>query len=205
MDHRAIFLDYLGSKFPNRIDELTRQFDAYHLWLTDINKEINLISRKTDPELYWTLHFLDSILITEFADFSKKTVLDFGTGGGLPGIPLAILFPDAKFHLLDSRKKKLMVLDEVCDLLDLDNVELLVGRIEEVDSFTEAKFNAVVCRSVRIKPEFKKSLLKMTKQKSKLYFYKSREYEDMDQFKRKTIHNVSRDEIGTRNIIEVDR
>jgi 16S rRNA (guanine527-N7)-methyltransferase len=203
--NKEIFLNYLKENFNDRYEELKFQFEAYFLWLSEINKEINLISRKTDPDLYWTLHFLDSILITEFANFDNKKVLDFGTGGGLPGIPLAILYPTSNFYLLDSRKKKLLVLDELCDLLQLDNVDLIVGRVEEVDIYNANKFDAVVSRSVRIKPEFKKSLFKMTKAGSTLYFYKSIQLDDMEQFKRTKVHNVTRDEIGTRNIVEVSR
>lgn len=201
MTQKEIFLSYLNEKFPERYEELANSFQIYFEWLCDINQQINLISRKTPVEDYWTLHFLDTLLITEVTRFSNEMVLDFGTGGGLPGIPLAILYPEAQLHLLDARKKKLEVIGDACELLQLENVELIHGRVEEVDFHFSNSFDVIVSRSVRISKEFKKSLTEMLKQKGKMYFYKSIQLDDMVQFKKKTVTDVSREEIGTRNII----
>ena len=206
MENRKIFLSYLEEKFPNRIAELTEKFDIYFNWLSDINQKINLISRKTPIEDYWTLHFLDVLQLLEVKRFTNEMILDFGTGGGLPGIPMAILFPEAKIYLLDARKKKLLVLDELCDLLDLDNVELVHGRIEEVYLHFANSIDVIISRSVRITKELKKPLMEMLKHHSgEAYFYKSQQLDDMDQFKKKKIFDVSRDELGTRKIIKVNK
>ncbi len=203
MTQKEIFLTYLEEKFPDRFDELKVSFQIYFEWLCDINQQINLISRKTPTDDYWTTHFLDVLLITEVTRFSDEMILDFGTGGGLPGIPLAILYPDAEIHLLDARKKKLQVIGEVCELLQLENVELIHGRVEEVDLHFANSFDVIVSRSVRISKEFKRSLMEMLLHKGKMYFYKSIQLDDIEQFKKYKVTDVSREELGTRKIITV--
>lgn len=201
MTQKELFLTYLESKFPNRFEELSVKFELYFNWLVEINQHINLISRKTPIEDYWTLHFLDTLLLTEVASFNDEMILDFGTGGGLPGVPLAILYPEADLYLLDARRKKLEVISQACEIIGIENVELIHGRVEEVDLHFANSFDVIVSRSVRISKEFKKSLTAMLKQNGKMYFYKSIQLDDMDQFKKKKITDVSRPELGTRNII----
>lgn len=201
MTQKELFLTYLESKFPNRFEELSVKFELYFNWLVEINQHINLISRKTPIDDYWTLHFLDTLLLTEVTSFNNEMILDFGTGGGLPGVPLAILYPEADLYLLDARRKKLEVISQACELIGIENVELVHGRVEEVDLHFANSFDAIVSRSVRISKEFKKSLNAMLKQNGKMYFYKSIQLDDMDQFKKKKITDVSRPELGTRNII----
>lgn len=201
MTQKELFFTYLKSNFPNRFEELSVKFELYFNWLVEINQHINLISRKTPIEDYWTLHFLDTLLLTEVTSFKEEMILDFGTGGGLPGVPLAILYPDTNLYLLDARRKKLEVISQACEIIGIENVELVHGRVEEVDFHFANSFDAIVSRSVRISKEFKKSLTSMLKQNGKMYFYKSIQLDDMDQFKKKKITNVSRPELGTRNII----
>lgn len=201
MTQKELFFTYLKSNFPNRFEELSVKFELYFNWLVEINQHINLISRKTPIEDYWTLHFLDTLLLTEVTSFKEEMILDFGTGGGLPGVPLAILYPDTNLYLLDARRKKLEVISQACEIIGIENVELVHGRVEEVDFHFANSFDAIVSRSVRISKEFKKSLTSMLKQNGKMYFYKSIQLDDMDQFKKKKITDVSRPELGTRNII----
>ncbi len=203
MTQKEIFFNYISENFSDREEYLKDKFQIYFNWLSEINQHINLISRKMDIEDYWTYHFLDSLLLTEVTQFTDESVLDFGTGGGLPGIPLAILYPEARFYLLDSRKKKLNVIADACELLGIDNVELIHGRVEEVDFHFASSFDAVVCRSVKIIPEFKKPLLEMITDDGKMFFYKSVNLDDMKQFKRRSTKDVSREEIGTRKIVTV--
>lgn len=203
MTRREIFFAYLKSKFPDRFETIAPQFQTYFEWLCEINTQINLISRQMPTDEYWTNHFLDSVIITEVAKFNNQSVVDFGTGGGLPGIPLAILYPDSQFHLLDARKKKLEVLADACVAIDIDNVELIHGRIEEVDVHFAESFDSLVCRSVKIEPQFKKPLLEMIRPGGTAYFYKSLNLDDMKQFHGHRITDVSREELGTRKIISV--
>ena len=202
MTNRDLVVELINKNFPQRAVSILEKLDIYFNWLVEINQKINLISRKTEPDEYWTLHFLDTLLITDVVKFKDEYILDFGTGGGLPGIPLAILYPNAKIFLLDARKKKLAVIAEVCELLDLDNVELIHGRAEEVAFHFASTFNVIVSRSVRITKELKKPLLDMLANKGKIYFYKSLQLDDMCHFKKRKTHNVSCDEIGTRRIVE---
>ncbi len=112
----------------------------YELW----NSQINVISRKDIEHLY-EKHVLHSLAIYKFIQFSKGSeILDIGTGGGFPGIPLAIMLPDVQFTLTDSIGKKIKVVQEVSDALGLKNVKALHIRSEEV----KHKFDFVVSRAV---------------------------------------------------------
>lgn len=117
------------------------QLDAlYHDW----NAKINVISRKDIDNLYLH-HVLHSLGIAEVIRFRPgTTVMDLGTGGGFPGIPLAIMFPEVKFHLVDSTRKKILVCNEVTGALGLKNVTTQWARAEEV----KTKFDFVVSRAV---------------------------------------------------------
>jgi 16S rRNA (guanine527-N7)-methyltransferase len=111
---------------------------------------INVISRK-DMDNFFVHHVLHSLSIAKVISFLPgTTILDVGTGGGFPGIPLAILFPDSEFTLLDSIEKKIKVVRAVSDELELKNVVTIRKRIEEVNS----KFQFVVSRAVTGFPEF---------------------------------------------------
>ena len=108
--------------FPNLTEEQKRQFDALYELYTDWNAKINVISRKDIENLYLH-HVLHSLGIAKVIQFKPgTTIMDVGTGGGFPGIPLAILFPDCHFHLVDRIGKKVRVAQEVADAIGLKNV-----------------------------------------------------------------------------------
>lgn len=115
-------------------------FELYTFW----NAQINVISRKDIEELY-ERHILHSLAIAKFCTFKPgEKVLDVGTGGGFPGIPLAILFPETEFHLVDSIGKKIKVVNEVASALGLTNVKASHARAEQVTD----QYNFVVSRAV---------------------------------------------------------
>jgi 16S rRNA (guanine527-N7)-methyltransferase len=110
-------------QFPKLSEHQKAQFEQLYPLYKEWNEKINVISRKDIDELY-TRHVLHALSVAKFADFSQvHSVLDIGTGGGFPGIPLAILFPDIDFHLVDSIGKKIQVVQGVADAIDLKNVK----------------------------------------------------------------------------------
>lgn len=136
--------------FPEITDEQKQQFEKLEKLYTEWNEKINVISRKDMDGLYekHILHSLGIAKVMPFADGTK--VLDVGTGGGFPGIPLAILFPEVSFMLIDSIGKKIKVVEAVSEGLGLKNVTAVHGRAEKLKD----KFHFVVSRAVTQMPEF---------------------------------------------------
>ena len=134
----------INKYFPTLTSEQRERFEALDALYHDWNAKINVISRKDIDNLY-EHHVVHSLGIAHIIHFKPgTTILDLGTGGGFPGIPLAILFPDCQFHLLDSIKKKVLVCTEVAKALDLHNVTTQWSRAEEV----KEKYQFVVSRAV---------------------------------------------------------
>lgn len=137
-------MEQLIKYFPNLSEEQIRQFTALRELYTDWNSKINVISRKDIDNLY-EHHILHSLGIAKVIKFAPGTnIMDLGTGGGFPGIPLAILFPECKFHLVDSIGKKIKVATEVSNSIGLKNVKLSHSRGEEIKD----KYHFVVTRAV---------------------------------------------------------
>lgn len=136
--------------FTNLSEDQINKFRKLETLYQDWNLKINVVSRKDIDELYLrhVLHSLAIAKVIEFKDGSK--ILDVGTGGGFPGIPLAILFPNCSFHLVDSIAKKLKVVDEVVAGLGLTNVKTSHSRVEEIND----TFDFIVSRAVAIMPTF---------------------------------------------------
>ena len=130
--------------FPDLTEEQRKQFAALYELYIDWNSKINVISRKDIENLY-EHHVLHSLGIARVIRFrAGSSVMDLGTGGGFPGIPLAILFPDTKFHLVDSIGKKVRVAPEVANAIGLKNVTFRHARAEE----EKQTFDFVVSRAV---------------------------------------------------------
>ncbi|MDA9849911.1 16S rRNA (guanine(527)-N(7))-methyltransferase RsmG [Flavobacteriaceae bacterium] len=131
------------------IEQLS-QFTKLELLYKDWNSKINVISRKDINELYLR-HVLHSLSIAKLISFKDDTcILDVGTGGGFPGIPLAILFPNCRFHLVDSIQKKITVVNNVVKELDLKNVKTSCSRVEAISE----KYDFVVSRAVTNMKDF---------------------------------------------------
>lgn len=136
--------------FSDLSAEQTRQFTALQDLYTHWNAQINVISRK-DTENFYERHVLHALAIAKVIQFVPGTkILDIGTGGGFPGIPMAILFPECEFVLVDSIGKKIKVVNEVASALGLKNVRGLHARAEQV----EEQFDFVISRAVTAMPAF---------------------------------------------------
>lgn len=137
-------MDIIHKYFKNLTETQIEQFTKLQELYQDWNLKINVVSRKDIDELYLR-HVLHSLGIAKVVTFKKGSkVLDVGTGGGFPGIPLAILFPETQFHLVDSIGKKIKVVDEVVAGLGLTNVKTTNGRVEEVKD----TYDFIVSRAV---------------------------------------------------------
>ena len=130
--------------FPNLDQNQIQQFEILKDLYLDWNSKINVISRK-DTENFYTRHVLHSLSIAKFIDIKKNTkIMDVGTGGGFPGIPLAIYFKNSSFTLVDSIGKKIKVVDQIVDELKIKNV---ISKIERAENISE-KFDFIVSRAV---------------------------------------------------------
>lgn len=136
--------DLVLKYFPNLSDDQKEKMDQLFPLYRSWNQKINVISRK-DIELLYERHVLHSLAIAKFIEFKPETeILDLGTGGGFPGIPLAILFPECSFHLVDSIAKKITVVDEVASALGLNNLSATHERVERIRS----SYDFIVSRAV---------------------------------------------------------
>ncbi|PIB29779.1 16S rRNA (guanine(527)-N(7))-methyltransferase RsmG [Maribacter sp. 4G9] len=136
--------------FPNLSEVQQNQIILLEELYKDWNQKINVVSRKDIDELYLR-HVLHSLGIAKVQAFNDGAeILDVGTGGGFPGVPLAILYPNVKFTLVDSIGKKIKVVDEVVEGLKLENVQTVNSRVEEVPK----QFDFIVSRAVAAMPTF---------------------------------------------------
>lgn len=149
-------IETITKYFPNLTEQQQRQFAALDALYKDWNSKINVISRKDIDNLY-VHHVLHSLAIARFVGWKPGTrILDFGTGGGFPGIPLAIMFPECQFKMIDGTAKKIRVVNEVATATGLKNVEAVQLRGEE----ERGKFDFVVSRAVMQLPELMKIVRK---------------------------------------------
>ncbi len=141
-----LILNYFPNLTTEQQGQLLQLYDLYMDW----NSKINVISRKDIEDLYLH-HVLHSLGIAKVIDFKPNTkIMDVGTGGGFPGVPLAILYPDCQFNLVDSIQKKLKVVDAVAEKLKLTNITTTHKRVE---SITET-YDFIVSRAVTAMPTF---------------------------------------------------
>ncbi|GAB6960977.1 16S rRNA (guanine(527)-N(7))-methyltransferase RsmG [Prevotella aurantiaca JCM 15754] len=149
-------IDIITKYFPELTNKQKEQFAALYDLYQDWNAKINVISRKDITNLY-EHHVLHSLAIAKFINFRDDTnVLDFGTGGGFPGIPLAIIYPQANFKMIDGTGKKIKVATEVANAIGLENVLPQHKRGEE----EKGKFDFIVSRAVMPLPDLMKIVRK---------------------------------------------
>ena len=143
-------MDLILKYFPDLSETQKKQYQMLYALYVDWNSRINVISRKDIDELYLrhVLHSLGIAKLVQFAPGSK--IMDVGTGGGFPGIPLAIMFPGSSFHLVDSINKKLKVINAVADALELTNIKTTHSRVEAINDH----YDFIVSRAVTSMPTF---------------------------------------------------
>lgn len=187
-------MQLIKSYFPDLTGAQIQQFELLESLYKDWNLKINVVSRKDIDELYLR-HVLHSLGIAKVMTFKPNTkVLDVGTGGGFPGIPLAILHPETQFHLVDSIAKKLKVVNEVVEGLGLTNVKTSHDRVENINE----QFDFIVSRAVAAMPTFvhwvKGKIAKEQKHNLKngiLYLKGGDLTEELETYKTATIYNLS--------------
>jgi 16S rRNA (guanine527-N7)-methyltransferase len=181
-------------QFPNLTENQLLQFQKLEALYQDWNAKINVISRKDIDELY-TKHVLHSLAIAKIQSFEPGTyILDVGTGGGFPGIPLAILFPETRFYLIDVIAKKIKVVQAVAEGLGLKNVKAEQMRAENV----KGDYDFIVSRAVTNMPDFvswiKDKIKKQNKHELKngiLYLKGGDLTEELKDFPNATEYNIA--------------
>jgi 16S rRNA (guanine527-N7)-methyltransferase len=191
---KFLMMEEILNYFPNLTDIQKAQFEKLDFLYHDWNAKINVISRKDIDELY-TKHVLHSLGIAKIISFEPGTyVLDVGTGGGFPGIPLAILFPETRFFLIDIIAKKIKVVQAVVEALELKNVKAEQLRAELV----KGDFDFIVSRAVTNMPDFVSWIKDKTKKNNKhelkngiLYLKGGNLTEELAAFPKATEYNLS--------------
>jgi 16S rRNA (guanine527-N7)-methyltransferase len=187
-------MDLIIKYFPQLSDVQMQQFEALQEIYEDWNSKINVISRK-DIESLYLKHVLHSLAIANVVKFKPNAkILDVGTGGGFPGIPLAILFPKVQFHLVDSIQKKIKVVKAVTETLKLKNIIAEHLRAEQVNG----RFDFVVSRAVTTMPSFVPWVQNKLKKKYNhplpngiLYLKGGDLVEELSTYPKATIHPIS--------------
>ncbi|WP_297516938.1 16S rRNA (guanine(527)-N(7))-methyltransferase RsmG [Flavobacterium sp.] len=187
-------MEEIWEQFPNLTENQRNQFTQLQALYTEWNAKINVISRKDIDALY-TRHVLHSLGIAKVMEFQPgASVMDVGTGGGFPGVPLAILFPETQFYLIDVIGKKIKVVQEVSAALGLTNVKAAQMRAENV----QEEFDFIVSRAVTNMPDFVKWVRGKVKKQSKhpldngiLYLKGGDLTEELAVFQRTVLYNLS--------------
>tara|TARA_R100000935_G_scaffold44696_2_gene67646 strand:- start:73987 stop:74616 length:630 start_codon:yes stop_codon:yes gene_type:complete len=187
-------MELIQTYFPQLTEAQTLQFQKLETLYKDWNLKINVVSRKDIDELYLR-HVLHSLGIAKVQPFvANSKVLDIGTGGGFPGIPLAILFPETQFHLVDSIGKKIKVVQEVSEGLGLQNVKVTNARAETITD----QYDFIVSRAVAQMETFVRWVRDRVAKKSKhelkngiLYLKGGDLSEELKDFPKATIYNLT--------------
>ncbi len=151
-------MDLLEQYFPHLSYEQIEQFSQLNILFKNLNTKINLVSRK-DIDFLFERHIIHSLGIAKFQKFKNKTeILDVGTGGGFPGIPLSIVFPNVKFYLIDSIGKKIDAVIKITKALGLKNIIALKVRAEDYNQKVDFVVSRAVMRMERFVPIVSKNI-----------------------------------------------
>lgn len=165
------FLAFIrNNNFPEQTFD---KFIHFENLLINKNQKLNLVSDNS-LENIWITHFLDSVIIAEDIDFSNSRILDFGSGGGFPGIPLKILNPSIELFCVESIRKKVLFLKLIKQELSLTKMNIINSRFEELDHNIIRSFDYIVVRAVKMNDEYFAKAFELLKPSGKLILYKSR-------------------------------
>ena len=202
-DEKSLFIQFLNDLGLADQEAALHHFERYLDLLMEMNKRLNLFSRSTQEGELWTKHFLDSLVLLKCLELSGKKVLDFGSGAGLPGIPLKLAVPNCRMTLLDSVRKKCVALEEFVARLELNDCEVVCARLEDFAAGGKG-FDYVLCRAVRLEDRYIQPLRRLLASQGKVIFYKARELEDIAPFEPQLLFQAEFS-FGTRAIHMLDR
>lgn len=180
-------MDIIERYFPNLPAEQISKLLLYFQLITEWNTKINLISRKDIGNFIYR-HIIPCLCINRIITFEKGNfVIDVGTGGGLPGIPLAITNPDVRFQLVDSVGKKIFAVNDMLFQLELNNVSTQNVRVEQINE----KFDYIVARAVTDLPDFLKNVKHLRKKTTHILYLKGGDFlNELKNISRYYIHNI---------------
>jgi len=176
-NEREEFIYFLQELKFSDIDTIISRFELYYQLLIEYNQHINLFSRATPVSNLWTHHFLDSLLPLKVIDFSNKKLMDFGSGGGLPGIPVKLAIPSCKMVLLDSIHKRARATSEMIIKMELSDCESICSRLE--DYYSDEKFDYILCRAVKMERRYYRHMKRLLKPEGLMLLYKAKDYNDI--------------------------
>lgn len=203
-DNKDRFIDFMQSVLPQEATELVPVFEQFLDELYALNQQVNMVSRQMPKEDYWLYHFLDSLLILKCMDLKAGFALDFGSGGGLPGIPIKLVKPEIDMTLLDSVGKKVKCLQTMISDLGLSKCSAMWSRLEDyAKSYKGKRFSYIFCRSVKIEEAFIEPLAKLIHKDGLLVFYKANQMDDVTGLPNHKVYDVSMLELGQRKIVTV--
>lgn len=183
VDQSQNISDYFPELEQTQIERINQLYELYRFW----NVQINVISRK-DIENLFIHHILHSLGLLKFASFKENTtIIDIGTGGGFPGIPLAIVYPNCNFSLVDGRNKKVHVVDEISKELGLTNVEAIQAQAQDLG----LKVDYALGRAVSDFKSFSKIASKTLNSDGLIYYWTGGEEDDFQRFKGAKVFSLS--------------
>ena len=176
-NEREEFIYFLQELKLSDIDTIISRFELYYQLLIEYNQHINLFSRATPVSNLWTHHFLDSLLPLKVIDFSNKKLMDFGSGGGLPGIPVKLAVPSCNMVLIDSIHKRARATSEMIIKMELSDCESICSRLE--DYYSDEKFDYILCRAVKMERRYYRHMKRLLKPEGLMLLYKAKDYNDI--------------------------
>jgi len=188
------------------VEGLLQRLDKYAELLFQHNAIVNMVSRKMTQQMYYTHHFLDSLMILNCMTPVGASVLDFGTGGGLPLLPLKLAYPTIKAVYLDSTHRKIDALHLILEGLGLRSQHAVCCRLEDYALPANAnRFDYVVCRAVAMEERYRKPLHQILKPGAKVMFYKAQKIDDLAGYKYRLEYETQHPILGYRRILSIEK